>query len=617
MDERLEAGRHHLVNGDRALKQGYPSDARAHFESALFQFRSPELRLGEAHAQRGLAQVALADGELSEAERRARAARRAYRELIEILDRVDHEGVSAQLRQDAEEGEASTLVVLGDILVRSARNEEARDALGRAREIYATLSQPPSEAGVWNALGRLAIREGRIETARHALDQSMNIHTVSGDLAGRVDVLLSHAELSRLEQDLQGAERALRKALPLAGDARSPRLQGRVHGALGSLMLQSLRLGEAREHYVEALPRVREAGDLEMEAYVLLGLGDVESRSGEPAALGRLHHAARLLGELQHQHGLAGALLRVSEHALRVSEPELSLVCAESARRLWASSDPIRGTGMALRMVVKSLAALGQWPAVLAASMARAALAGDVQPNAQAVADFYRARARDEVVRELDDLQPSALLGEAVTRIEAVVVQVLEPFGLELHVLGTSSGILGVLELLVQAEPESELPDGDWGLPDLDTDERPPTDEVHHPEPLAAPDPPPVEPPLQELEPAGELDVVDPELPVDPDAPTLPRAQRRVATEYDDLYASPDSDGDSDADGADSSDDGGPSTGTPHPEATVEHVVLEPEPVEDGDTVDREDTVEDDLELADAPPPDDYADFYDLPGDDD
>ena len=59
MDERLEAGRHHLGNGDRALREGYLDDSRSHFEAALLQFRGPELRLGEAHALRGLAHVEL------------------------------------------------------------------------------------------------------------------------------------------------------------------------------------------------------------------------------------------------------------------------------------------------------------------------------------------------------------------------------------------------------------------------------------------------------------------------------------------------------------------------------------------------------------------------------
>src|SRR5688572_12202947 len=105
MDERLEAGRHHLLNGEKALDEGYLDDSRSHFEAALLQFRGPELRLGEAHALRGLARAEIGCGNLTVAEQAARDAILQYGEVRAILRRLDPEGLSVETERESEEGE--------------------------------------------------------------------------------------------------------------------------------------------------------------------------------------------------------------------------------------------------------------------------------------------------------------------------------------------------------------------------------------------------------------------------------------------------------------------------------------------------------------------------------
>ena len=160
MDERLEAGRHHLDNGIRAMRQGYLDESRSHFEAAMLQFRGPELHLGEAHALRGLGEVELHGGNLSGAESMTRSAVREYQEVRNQLDRVDPNQTSPELRRDSEIGEASAHTQLGEVLIRAGRAEEARHELAYAHQLFATLGEEvPAAAGVYMNLARLAMRE--------------------------------------------------------------------------------------------------------------------------------------------------------------------------------------------------------------------------------------------------------------------------------------------------------------------------------------------------------------------------------------------------------------------------------------------------------------------------
>lgn len=108
MDERLDAGRHHPNNGEGALADADLDERCLHFETALLRFSGPELPLGDAHALRGLPHLEHAAGKLNLADSTVRAAVQGYQSVCTLLDRIDLDGVSPQLRSDAEEGEALT-----------------------------------------------------------------------------------------------------------------------------------------------------------------------------------------------------------------------------------------------------------------------------------------------------------------------------------------------------------------------------------------------------------------------------------------------------------------------------------------------------------------------------
>jgi tetratricopeptide (TPR) repeat protein len=463
MDERLGAGRHHLTNGDRALHLGYLDESRAHFEAALLQFRGPELRLGEAHAMRGMAQVELGCGNLQLAEETARGALDGYRGLRDSLQYLAPESPSSELWREMETGEAGTLVLLGDLLTRVGRLQEARAVLEEAAAVLDHLGGAALGA-VQAARGRLALREGHLDDARLEFQRSLLSYELATDVVGQCTVHVARGELERLRGDLPAAELALVRALELAKRSLQPGLQGRALAAWAGLLVQLRRLRDAREAYQQALPLIRAAGDTEIEGFALLGLGEILSRDGEPEATATLVEGAQLVGRLGHVHGLAGGMLRLAQHALFLRDPELALAAADSARQLFRATDPIRGVGQALRLEVKALGQLKEWPATVAAAHLRASLAGATQPNALEVQAFYRARAPQPWLDELDRWTHDQLEARAIGLIDQVLGPVLAQMGLDPPALGTLGGAVAVvgtfhramtgIEELTEIEPD-------------------------------------------------------------------------------------------------------------------------------------------------------------------
>lgn len=481
MDERLSAGRHHLQNGDRALQTGYPDDARAHFESALLQFRGPELRLGEAHALRGLGQVELHTGDIVAAEAHLRAALEGYQSLNALIERIDVDNLSHELRRDGSEGEASALTLLGELLLRVGRTDEARTTLAYAREIYGRLGDVPSGAAAWTAQARFAMHDGRYDGAQEAFDHALAIHTRSANLAGQAGIWLSIAEPRRIQRDLAGAEEAHGKARALAQQARNPMLEGRALASLGGLLLQQQRLPEARAAFSEALPLARRAGDPELEGSSYVGLGDVMSRMDEGFGLDELVRGAKLLAEVEYQHGLANAMLRIGEHALRIAAPELALAASEGARRIYRRTDPVHGVGLAYRVMVKALSALQEYEGVLAAAVAREAVAGAQQPNAREVAAFYRQRAPEGWVEALKPLGAKGIIERTEQIVAKTLTSPLWDVGVGPEALESATGCLFVVEGLANRLPRPAPPE-EWERPNAapadDLEEDPRTEEL-------------------------------------------------------------------------------------------------------------------------------------------
>ena len=456
MDLRLDAGRHHLSNGDLGLQQGYLDDARSHFEAALLQFRGPELRVGEAHALRGLARVELGCGNLATAEKDIRDAMQVYQSVPLLLQKHDADGVSFELQRDASEGEASSLVLLAEIMVRAGRSTTAREALSEARAKYRQLGEVPSAVGLWVSTGRLSLREGQFELAEQHLNMALSLVTRFADMPGEASVQLSIAELHRLRGHIPRAQTALERVFELADRMNAPAVKAKAATAMGALMLQKPNLEQARIHYETALPLAKECGDAQCEGFALLGLGILKSGSGENGAMEMFSTAAGLFASLGHSHALGTTLLRMSQHGLRVEKPAFALVASETSRKLWEEDDPVHGVGQALRIRVKALALLKEWNALFLSACARAIVVGQAQSNALAVWEFYRERAPAALLDELKGLPGSELIRRATDNVTNVIHGLLKQYGLPVSTLDSIPNTLAVVGFLYRAEKMTE-----------------------------------------------------------------------------------------------------------------------------------------------------------------
>jgi tetratricopeptide (TPR) repeat protein len=457
MNDRFERGEELLASGDLALRSGLVEDGVEAYEAALRTFRVPELRLGEAKALKGLARAMLQRGDVAEARRRARQAVETFASLVHFLTANPSAAEPAVLRA-ARHGETAARVVFAEVLVHIGEDDEAAAQIEAARSAGVE-ADDPNAASTSAALGRLAVRRGDYVGARRAYEAALDLHARAGNAAGQVSTLLRLAELHRLQNDLQSAEAVLNLALVNVRAAGSPLLEGRVYSAMGALMLQSERVDDAGRCYRQALPLVRGAGDSEVEGFTLLGLGDAEGRADRPGAIDLLVDGVRTLVRIGHQHGVAGGMYRIAEYASRRREHALALVAAESARRLWEQSDPVRGVGLALRLVVKALAGLERWKGAFLAAELRARIAGHLQPNAQAVASWYHARSP----RDWIELARAASLAELHVALKREIDAALGPVYLEVEggppALDTLEGCAAAVEVVCanMPRPSDEL----------------------------------------------------------------------------------------------------------------------------------------------------------------
>ncbi|MFT7518929.1 MAG: hypothetical protein ACI9MC_001063, partial [Kiritimatiellia bacterium] len=168
----------------------------------------------------------------------------------------------------------------------------------------------------------------------------------------------------------------------------------------------------------------------------------------EPLPL--LLEGAKLLVLMDHNQGVAGALLRIGFEARGQRLPVVALVAAESARKLFGQTDPVAGQGQALRQTVKALATMRQGRATLAAAILRQRIAGHLQPNANEVSEFFSKRAPQDVVDELTaatERELEDLLDDEVARI---LGPLLAHYNVTASALGNPQSALAFLDRLLQ-----------------------------------------------------------------------------------------------------------------------------------------------------------------------
>lgn len=443
MERRLDEGRTRLRNADRALNRGRVTDARRAYEAALEAYRGPVLRLGEAQALRGLALVAMREGDVRSAEERTLDALRGFRAVREWTDQHPDAASADALEREAGEGEGAALVQLGEILLRTGRSLKAREALAEARNAYLTLGEEDS-AAIWNALGRLEMREGRFDEARVSLERALDRSEQDRDVGGQGDVLLSLAELHRTLGHTREAQKLLLRALPLVREARHPVLVARTLLGLGALMLQLGRPEEGATFYEQALQEIDALGDPVMRAFGLLGRAEARSRAGRVDAVDTMLEAATLLRRVSHYQGLGTALLCVARHGVRHERPDLVLAGCEGAWRFCEVTDPVLGVERILRLVIRGFAARRMGYPTLVAALAWDVASGGAE-DAVAVRAHVVERSPPDWVGELEALDLDDLLERCRQHLRDVLAPLVERLDQSADAFGSVTGTLHLL----------------------------------------------------------------------------------------------------------------------------------------------------------------------------
>jgi hypothetical protein len=299
------------------------------------------------------------------------------------------------------------------------------------------------------------MRDGRYDEARSSFSAALEQYVQSADIANQANLLLSLGELSRLEENFDGAESALVRVTQLAQSLEDQQLEGRAYTALAALNLQMLSLDAAESHYAKALELAEACGDQKMSSYIQIGLGEVQSRMESDEALGSIVRGAQGFASLGHEHGMGAAMLRLAQHSIRIGRPVLALVAAESSRRFWRRSDPVRGVGQSLRIIVKALAALKRWESLLFVAKARVLIAGSLQHNSVDVLEFYVDKAPDEWLERMSAMSDKVLIDRAEQEIAGVISELLPDGEQGLNKLGTILGGMSTIESILMTKTDS------------------------------------------------------------------------------------------------------------------------------------------------------------------
>jgi tetratricopeptide (TPR) repeat protein len=438
MEQRIRKGREHLAQGDEALRGDSVEYARQYFAAALLQFRGPELLLGEAHARRGLAEVARRQGRLRDAAREVDLAIVGYRRTCEVLKQLDPNGLASPLSEESGAGECTALVLLSGLQLQLGEDVEARKTMAIARDRVQSLGSVRSAAGVWGTLGRAAMRHGNYVEARACLQRAEKIHLGVGDTREALGCALQTAEVERLAGSSDVSRAMLEGVATEAHNEGLVVLEGRAVSALAAIVSQDGDYERAASLFEDALSSLGTAEDGVLMASALIGLGDARSRlaGGAPVDDTALQAAAQLMvdglrqfqavGQLQ---GAGAGYMRLGQHAHRSGRHGLALALAECARRAFVTTDPVRGVGQALRLAVKAANGLSQGPVVLALAWMRADLLGHINPKAKEVLSFYRSRAPREWVERLESISATERIELARVLTERSLQEVLEEAG--------------------------------------------------------------------------------------------------------------------------------------------------------------------------------------------
>jgi len=180
-------------------------------------------------------------------------------------------------------------------------DQDARDHLGRALELYAQLSDRAGQARAQVDLALVCEHQGDFAEALDHAHRALELYAADGHRPGQARALNSvgwySAKLGRLEPALEHC----RRALALYDELRQPRGRADTLDSLGYIHHRLGRHAEAAQYFELALAAFRRLGERYQYAMTLTNLGDVRRDAGDDAgALSAWNRALDAFDELHH-----------------------------------------------------------------------------------------------------------------------------------------------------------------------------------------------------------------------------------------------------------------------------------------------------------------------------
>ncbi|WP_326559769.1 AfsR/SARP family transcriptional regulator [Micromonospora sp. NBC_01796] len=209
--------------------------------------------------------------------------------------------LAATERDDDRTGQAYLTRVVGSILVRYGRYDEASVHLARSLRLFGDLGDRVGQAVGHRCLNDIRDRQNRTEEALEHARQALALYASVDDRNGQALALnaigWTHARIGEYEPAVEHCNRAL----VIFEEVGNPRGLAATWDSLGFVHHCLAEYAQATQCYDEAIRIRGEIGDLTYEAASLDRLGDTLLAGGElDAALSTWHRALVIMAEVGH-----------------------------------------------------------------------------------------------------------------------------------------------------------------------------------------------------------------------------------------------------------------------------------------------------------------------------
>lgn len=290
--------------GEVKCKQDLLEEGRAHFLEALTLQKREHNSLGAASAHFGLGNIERMNHRLDEASRHFNQSLH-YNRLA-----------NNQL------GEANTYDCLGEMALEQDQPVEAQKYLHKSLQLYRQMGHQLGEANSLNGLGSIELAQDRPAEARLHLNAALKLQQAVGNEMGIADAISGLGQVAiNLGNVAEGRQR-LEEARDIFRTAGNPSGEATMFKHLGVLRLQERQFDLARADFDAALRLGRQADNVIIQGYALLGLGcaDMEQQK-ESSGRQNLRNAAILFAQIGQEAQRAKAMELASASWSAPSKP--------------------------------------------------------------------------------------------------------------------------------------------------------------------------------------------------------------------------------------------------------------------------------------------------------